>query len=227
MCQVLSIDCLVFFFFTHGVGSQFLAKREWGSRIEAIPHRIAVAIAKYHAVTLVIRLYEYVASKVANEVTLDKLTLDTSDFSKRAARSTPDTFDYLFTMFGSCWNANMISYLADYSVHQMILLYGYYLYIEQQHIKKIRNQLNPTISDSANNSSYAIEKGSIALSCLKNSIMLAMNRTLCLTSSSLGGAIGSLIYPGYGTLFGINIGDALAINLADEYIADKSSTLLP
>jgi hypothetical protein len=204
-------------------------QREWKSRIERIPHRIVVAIAKYHAVTLVMRLYEYIASKLVTEETLDKLTLDTSMCAKSLAVSSTNGVEYVGTMFSSCWNANMISYLADYSVHQMILLYGYYLYIQQQQRKrKVQSQQQkPLISDSANNSSSAIEKGSIALSCLKSSVLLMMNRTLCLTMSSLGSACGSFVYPGIGTLIGFNVGDTLAINFADEYIADKSTTLLP
>ena len=170
------------------------------------------------------RLYEYIASKNVTEDTLDKLTLDTIDCAKRTAReqgtgsgssnSLQSTTEYTKTMFESCFNANIIAYLADYSIHQLILLYGYYLYVQH----KRSTSRKTTLQDSENNSSAAIEGGSIALSFLRKSTLLIVQRAICLTTAAAGGAVGSAILPGLGTMAGFNVGDALAINITEQFV---------
>jgi hypothetical protein len=162
------------------------------------------------------RLYEYIASKYVSDVTLDKLTLDTTDCAKRTSQEIGNSgaggSELVRSMFTSCFNANIISYLADYSVHQIILCYGYYLYVQQQRNNR-KQQLEPNIAvvcDTTNNTGVAIEYGSIIVSMLKKSTLLAIHRGVCLTSASAGGAIGSYVFPGLGTIGGLNLGDAFA-----------------
>src|SRR3569623_3727854 len=102
-------------------------QREWKRRWEAFPHRLAVAFGKYHSIILVMRLYEHLASKFVDKLMLDKLTMDTFDSAKRSARQGKTGRELATDVFATCWKANLISYLADFSVHEVILLFGYYV----------------------------------------------------------------------------------------------------
>lgn len=179
----------------------YVFQREWTRRIDGIQHRILVAFAKYHAVMLLMRTYEKIAEKQVSEEQLDKLTKDPFEAAKRNEGSETMFRDMLAT----CWNANIIYYLADYSVHQIILLYGYYVYIQHR-----RNKIQ------ADASCPPIHTGSVAVSFLKKSTLLAFSRGMGCVSSALGGALGSMVWPGWGTLCGVNLGDSLSYQLGDD-----------
>jgi hypothetical protein len=172
--------------------------------MEALPHKIMVAFAKYHCIVLVMRFYEFLASKRVTEETLDKLTLDTFAASRRTAKVKSGS-ELAGEMLHCCWKANMISFLADYSVHQVILAFGYYTYIKEQ-----RRRLK------SKGDGQSIQAGPLALSFLKRSTLLAFSRTVGLGFASLGGALGSVVWPGWGTLAGTNLGDSLALNMTDD-----------
>jgi hypothetical protein len=151
------------------------------------------------------RLYEYVASKYVTEETLDALTIDTFECAKRTAKS--EEGGKLFTsMLATCWKANSISFLADYSVHQLILAYGYYIYVKE---KRRRIKQGTTKNED-------LTVGSLALSFIYKSSVLAFSRGVSLCFSSVGGAIGTTIWPGWGTLAGTNLGDSLSLSLIDD-----------
>jgi hypothetical protein len=177
-------------------------KTEWNQRLESIPRRIAVAFAKYHAIVMVMRFYEHVASKYVDEVAIDKLTMDTFECAKRTAR-TEEGGKLFNSTLSTCLRANTISFLADYSVHQIILAYGYYLYIQA---KKKRIQQN----------NEDLQHGSLVLSFIHKSALLVFSRVVGLVLSSGGGAVGTLFWPGWGTLAGTNLGDSLALSLTDD-----------
>jgi hypothetical protein len=176
-------------------------QREWNRRWKAFPRRLTIALGKFHAITLLMRCYEFVASKFFDVATLDKLTLDSFDSAKREAKAGKDQLEVLWTMTTTCCYANAIAFLADYSVHQMILLLGYYVYVRE---KRRQHRLE------------SIHYGSMALACAKKSSSLALSRVVGLGFASLGGAAGSVIYPGWGTMAGISLGDSLAASLIDE-----------
>lgn len=148
------------------------------------------------------RAYEHIAAKYVSEVTLDSLTLDTFDYSKRRAEKHDKSL--FFDMLGTCWNANIIAFLADYSVHQAILVFGYYTYVQKQ--RRDRRQ---------DSSSTDLHGGSVALSFFRKSSLLAVSRGIGLFLSALGGAIGTVLLPGWGTLACINLGDSVAASIAD------------
>jgi hypothetical protein len=175
--------------------------------LESLPRRIAVAFAKYHAIVLVMRLYEHVASKYVDEVTLDRLTIDTFECAKRTAQAEERPGPLFHSMLVTCWRANTISFLADYSVHQIILAYGYYLYIQEKR-KRIRERHEAASSD--------LQPSALALSFVHKSALLAFSRGVGLAFSSLGGAVGTLVWPGWGTLAGTNLGDSLSLSLTDD-----------
>ncbi len=60
------------------------------------------------------------------------------------------------------------------------------------------------------------EKAIIMLSFLRRSAQNSVMKAIGLVFASLGGAFGSMIYPGWGTLFGTQMGDAAIGALLDE-----------
>lgn len=158
------------------------------------------------------RFYEYVASKMVDKVTLDKLTMDTFESAKRSARAGKEGRELCSDVFHTCLRANLISYLADYTVHQVILLFGYYAYVRQQQRK--RQSLGKDDEDSAD----GIHGGSLALSFVKNSTLLAISRAIGWLFSSIGAGVGATLTPGWGCLAGANLGDGFAMTVSDEII---------
>lgn len=149
------------------------------------------------------RVYEHVASKFVTEETLDTLTIDTFECAKRTAK-TEDRGKLFTAMLTTCWKANVISFLADYSVHQLILAYGYYIYIKEK-----RRRIKQGNTDD-------LKIGSLTSSFIQKSSLLAFSRGVSLCFSSVGGAIGTTFWPGWGTLAGTNLGDSLSISLIDD-----------
>jgi hypothetical protein len=79
------------------------------------------------------RLYEAACDRIFSTPTLDALTLDTMQSAVR--REKAGQRKDAIAMFQECWYSNLIAYLADYSVHQVILTYGYYKYVQTQRRK--------------------------------------------------------------------------------------------
>jgi len=154
-------------------------------------------------------------------------------------------------MFQTCLYSNIVAFLADHTVQQCLLAYGYYIYYDQK--KKSRSNNNShrvysrqhstesdlsqdTIpagsSSSLNTSSSSIneessppssselfgdgEKGGILVSFFHRSMTILASRGLGLGAASLGGAVGSVVFPGWGTTVGIQLGDKLADSLLED-----------
>jgi hypothetical protein len=190
-------------------------QREWNKRMEALPQRIMVAYFKYHAIVLVMRLYEHLASKMVDDAQLDKLTLDTFDAAKRVSRDSKDGIAREMTRV--CWHANMISFLADFSVNQAILAFGYYKYIQGRR-RKIKSA-----GDDSDSMEDEIHAGALILSFMRKSTLMALSRGISLAFASIGGGVGSSMWPGWGTLAGTNFGDSLGSTLTDDVDMRPSS----
>ncbi|CAB9517645.1 expressed unknown protein [Seminavis robusta] len=190
-------------------------QREWKIRWETFPSKLTEALVKYHVIVLVMRLYEHIASTMVDKFTLDSYTLDTFKHSKRIdAKEKDNSIQVGRQMFSACWSANLIAFLADYSVHQVILGYGYYRYVQQRRKKRQLSEFATDSSSSANDNNDNDDddqKPPIA----KQSAVLVLSRTLGLTFTATGGAVGSMILPGWGTLLGSNFGDSLGGVVAD------------
>ena len=168
-------------------------------------------MTKYHSIILVIRLYEHIASKLVDDRTLDKLTLDTFTNAKRRSSKGLEAVDLGREMFETCFRANLIGFLADYSIHQVMLVFGYYVYVRgrQQQLKE----------QGSTNESNPIHSGSLAISLIKKSTLLFISRGFALGFASFGGALGTVGLPGWGTLAGTNLGDSLASSMMDDMLS--------
>ena len=155
------------------------------------------------------RLYERIADSFVDKVAMDALTIDTFDYAKRASQTSREKSELGRDVFKTSLKANLISYLADFSVHQVILLYGYYVYVQSQ-----RRKLQYSSREKA-----LAEKKTLAIGLLKKSSVLFVSRGFALVMSSIGAAVCSCLYPGWGTLLGANLGDGLAMTVSDEFIS--------
>ena len=133
-------------------------QQEWSRRWEDFPKKLAVSFGKFQALTLVMRVYEAMAAKMYDEVTLDKLTIDWCSATKR--RDTMGKRLSLRDSFVECWYSNFIYYLADYSVHQIILVFSYAVYIRSRQ----RQRANARNSDEAAKVESELRPGPLALS---------------------------------------------------------------
>lgn len=185
-----------------------LLQKEWDKRWEGFYRKLSIALLKYHAITLTMRAYEYMAEKCVDLFTMDKLTLDIVDYANRHSRDGKDKQQLAQEMISVCWNANLIYYLADFSVHQAILVFGYYVYIRKELEKQRKKQ-----------ESKSLHLGSLTLSLMKKTTLLALSRGVELGMGALGGAMGTLAKPGLGTLAGFNVGDSFAISLTDNLVS--------
>ena len=201
-----------------------------------------------------------------------------------------------FQMFTTCLYSNAISFFADLTVQQCILLYGYYsFFLSKQREKKLKVlkeryskynelKLKKTVNDKEeehdtdeNSQTFHVkkkadtndeeglmkhmsvdaaiassiasgmeklslslpglippqspsksrsnsqddgdddddEKAIILLSFLRRSVQATITKSFGLVCASFGGAVGSMIYPGWGTLFGTQMGDAAVGALLD------------
>jgi len=179
--------------------------------MEDFPKRLGVAFAKYHSIILVMRFYEHIASQIVDKFTLDKLTIDTFESAKRSHRSGKSGRELASDVYSTCMKANLISYLADYTVHQIILTFGYVMYIRER-----RKRRQKSLSTNGEGDAGDLHGGSLALSLTKNSTLLFISRGVGLVLSSIGGGIGAMVTPGWGSLAGANLGDGLAMALSDE-----------
>ena len=157
---------------------------------------------------LCMRFYEYIASKMVSDKTMDKLTKDTfRDAKKHSSRSLSDSFTV------QLW-ANTISFMADCTVHQVIFIYGYYMYYyHHQRRNKHKKLLQSSQTDNDENEND--NDAGMALSFVLKSTKLTVTRFIALIGASTGGAIGTLIYPGYGTLLGTQLGESAISSLTD------------
>jgi hypothetical protein len=183
-----------------------ISQEEWEKRWKGFSQKVFTAFAKYHSITLVMRLYESIAGKFNDNVTMDKLTMDPFHASlKISAKGQSDT-KVAQQMFQTTLWANTIAFMADYSIHQAILCYGYYIYVRN---RRKRN------SDGEGEEEEGFN-GAVMTSMLKKSTQLVVSRGFGLFCSSVGGAVGTIVWPGWGTLLLSNMGEGASGALLDD-----------
>jgi hypothetical protein len=124
-------------------------------------------------------------------------------------------------MFTTCLWANIIPFLAELTVQHGVLLYGYGLYYMEKKKKRKERELTningaeKCEEDEQDEEMESFDETAYALSILYRSSHLTVSRVVCWIAASVGGAVGSVIYPGWGAVFGIQIGDSSAGALLD------------
>jgi hypothetical protein len=201
-----------------------LLQKEWTIRWSNFPERCAYAVLKYQTITLVMRFYEYIFSKHVDAITLDKLTKDPFQAAIRTSKVTgPDSKEIIRPMFDTCLWSNAIAFLADYSVHQVILAFTYYMYcrerrrrivLERQEYQALKAAGEE--EESSDEESDDSDVGAIAMTFGLKSSKLVVSRGLGLVACAAGGAYGSYWWPGWGTTVGSSLGDSLMSTLLEE-----------
>jgi hypothetical protein len=152
------------------------------------------------------RFYESLAERWFDEFTLDRLTLDPFDASIRVAKQSHTKSEVTTQMYAVCFWSNVIAFMADYSVHQLILTFTYYRYYESRRKKRTAT------SEKSQEDLVA----PLMLSYLVKSTSLIFSRALGLFAAAIGGAWGSAITPGWGTMIGSSFGDGIMSSIFDE-----------
>lgn len=200
-------------------------ENEWSKRWKQFPKRFVHAFLKLQSAIIFMRLYEHLAEQLLSTRTLDKLTKDTFKSSKRKYEKYEHLENHRIIvgkkMFHTCLWSNAISFLSDYTVQQCILLTGHCIYYKHQRkviqdrIKERKTIEGEGEDSDEDDSRNEIGAGGIGLSyALKSSSLLISRGTSWIVSSG-SGAIGSAIYPGWGTLFGTQLGDGIVGALMD------------
>ena len=149
---------------------------------------------------------------------MDRLTIDTFLYAKRKSEIEGKAGTELAVeMFHVSWRANLISFLADYSVHQVIMLYAYYCYAQNRR-KRITDDNDSVASIASVESNDNMPQGHLILFAVRKSTLLGLSRGIALGLSSVGAGIGSMITPSWGTLIGTNLGDGLAASFTEDLV---------
>jgi hypothetical protein len=154
------------------------------------------------------RLYEHALTGRVDDVTLDRLTKDTFNAAKRTANVTGNSKEMIRPMFETCLWSNVIAFLADYTVHQIILAFTYYMYYREKKRQRIQDREHEEENE--------VEDGAMAMSFAFKSSRLIVTRGLGLFGAAAGGAVGSFMYPGWGTTIGTSFGDSLMATALEE-----------
>ncbi|KAL3827032.1 hypothetical protein ACHAXA_007539 [Cyclostephanos tholiformis] len=117
-------------------------------------------------------------------------------------------------MFSTCIWANIIPFLAELTVQQGVLMYGYGAYYMAKHKRRKKHEAIEA-GESKCDELDKHEEAAYALSLFFRSCHLTVARSASWLVASAGGAAGSVILPGWGTVLGIQIGDAFAGALFD------------
>jgi hypothetical protein len=145
---------------------------------------------------------------------MDKLTMDPFVASNRIGKDNTQTTTTIVTeMFHTTFWAFFISYLADYTVHQTIICYGYYVYVRRK-----REQ-----ASNAEEKAAVLYDGAVWTSMLRKSTQLFVSRAFALVCSATGGALGTLWWPGWGCIVMSNMGEAAGSVIMDDGQASSSS----
>ena len=130
-------------------------------------------------------------------------------------------------MFSTCLWANAIPFLAELTVQHGVLFYGYGVYyLEKRRKRKEREERLRSEKDAngdANNKhntgkdtgdeDECIAESAYALSFALKSSHLTISKSMSWIAASAGGAMGSYVRPGWGTVFGIQFGDTIVSSL--------------
>uniref|UniRef100_A0A7S4AFA1 Uncharacterized protein n=1 Tax=Pseudo-nitzschia australis TaxID=44445 RepID=A0A7S4AFA1_9STRA len=225
--------------------SQYVAKYntihnqiEWDKRWKTFPKKFVTALVKYHAVTLILRFYELVASKVVDKYRLNKLTMDPFVMSRRIASriesrspiagKVETVRDHKIHVVGNMTSttlwANLLPFCADYSLHQALLCYGYLKYYNFQRQRRLLaanpSDCDETDESTANGASASVliteDDKKLAKDLGWKSLRLVTSRKVGWIFSSVGAGVGAVVWPGWGTIVFSALGDGAAGAILDD-----------
>jgi len=174
--------------------------------LRKLPTKVINGILRFQCVTVTMRLYEWFVADVlvVTDKTIDKLTKDIFNSAIRKHERFGDrnrTYDknkMMWKMFNTCLWANSISFLADLTVQLLIHFCRYYLYSKKKE-RLLEYQPNQ----------HVIEYKSNRWLFWFKFLRISISRTFSFMTACVGGAIGSSLHPGWGTLLGVQIGDSI------------------
>ena len=238
-------------------------EREWKTRTDALPNKIGSGLLRFHAITALMRFYEFVLGRYILKIdcadngslsvsasngdhvkseavtVMDKLTRDPYQASLRTSQllhkqehspgkvlsldgvETSTRRELLNRMFSTCLWANVIPFIAELTVQQGVLFYGYGVYyLEKKKRRKEREErLRGTTEESGvdekSREEECVTESAYALSMVLRTSHLAIARGISWVAASAGGALGSLFWPGWGAVFGIQFGDTIVGSLTN------------
>ena len=132
-------------------------------------------------------------------------------------------------MFDTCIWANIIPFLAELTVQQGVLIYGYVVYYRAKTRRKREREESKDVEDDDEDNEEPLlppaqckeedksddDMSAYALSLMFRSSRLTIAKSMSWIVASAGGAVGSAVYPGWGCVFGIQIGDTVVGALID------------
>ena len=105
--------------------------------------------------------------------------------------------------------ANLLFTLSDYTVHQALLCYAYYVYYQR---KQQRRRTEGGEASSAQQDDNRV----MATSFVNRSGQLFASRGFALICSSIGAGVGTIVQPGWGTLMVSSMGEGAATTIVDD-----------
>jgi len=134
---------------------------------------------------------------------------------------TPTSRELTKRMFSTCLWANVIPFLAELTVQQLVLVYSYWVYYAAKKRRQTEREgmegwdNEDSVGETQCEEDDATSESAYALALMFRSSRLTIARSMSWIAASAGGAIGCVVYPGWGTVFGIQIGDTLVGALTD------------
>lgn len=195
--------------------------------IQRFPHRCMNALLRFHATTLVMRWYEHMALSIFSIRTVDKLTKDPYLSAKRKyVRNDRDKVKAGKQMLSTSLYSSAIAILSDLTVQQTVLTFGYALYYYRHHLKvratlsekKQKKGASDGVFPSSTAAADAALSGGILLKFIFDSSSLLVSRTVAWLASSIGASLGTMIFPGLGTVAVSQMFDGLAVSIYDVEI---------
>lgn len=162
---------------------------------------------------------------------MDKLTKDPFQAAIRTSKVVGrDSKEIIRPMFDTCLWSNAIAFLSDYSVHQVILAFTYYMYCRERRRRIVQEREEQKLlkadgvegDDSSSSDEEVADDstaGAIAMTFGLKSSKLIVSRGLGLVACAAGGAYGSYFWPGWGTTLGQSLGDSLMSSALEERTA--------
>ncbi|EJK76515.1 hypothetical protein THAOC_01719 [Thalassiosira oceanica] len=211
--------------------------------MSALPKKVCYALARYHSCTLIMRFYESICGRIILKIdgngmgsnndraidVMDKLTRDAYKASIRTSQllknqevlpgkvvladgtEVSTSRELGRQMFSTCLWSNIIPFLAELTVQQGLLLYEYGMYYMNTK-KRIQRSSHSDDEDEKTNN---ISESAYALTISIQSTRLSVARGVSFIVASFGGAFGTILLPGWGAVFGIQLGDSFVNALLD------------